>query len=141
MLGGELRLGRTARNAGRAHAFGSPSRVRCSGRAVLADLAAPGSGRNDLGEEYVPLEATLDYFQAGGLVSTGIIDSSLDDWDRYETLHWLAAEEWLHEHPDDPDAEEIRSRIRQDRERYLRWQRDHLGWAIFLGRKPTSERR
>jgi hypothetical protein len=64
-----------------------------------------------------------------------LIDSSLDDWDRYETLHWLAAEEWLTKHSDNPDAEEIRTRIEQDRERYLRWQRDLLGWAIIAGRK------
>jgi hypothetical protein len=69
------------------------------------------------------------------LLPSGLIDSSLDDWDRYETLHWLAAEEWLNEHPDDPDAEEIRTRTERDRERYLRWQRDLLGWAIIVGRR------
>jgi predicted O-methyltransferase YrrM len=91
-----------------------------------------------LGEDYVPLEATVDRFRAAGLTPTGLIASSLDDWDRYETLHWLAAEEWLSEHPDDPDAEEIRSGIERDRARYLRWQRDLLGWAIIIGRKPAS---
>jgi hypothetical protein len=50
-------------------------------------------------------------------------------------LRWLTAEEWLHEHPDDPDAEELRSRVEQDRERHLRWQRDLLGWTIIVGRK------
>ncbi|MBA2298034.1 MAG: hypothetical protein H0W14_08350 [Actinobacteria bacterium] len=58
-----------------------------------------------------------------------------DDWDRYETLHWLAGEEWLHKHPDDPDAAEIRARIERHRERYLRWGRDLLGWTIVAGRK------
>jgi hypothetical protein len=32
---------------------------------------------------------------------TGIIAASDDDWDRYESLHWRALEEWLAEHPDD----------------------------------------
>jgi hypothetical protein len=42
-------------------------------------------------------------------------------------------EEWLDEHPDDPDAKD--SRVEHDRERYLRWQRELLGWAIIVGRK------
>jgi hypothetical protein len=38
-------------------------------------------------------------------------------------------------HPDDPDVEEIRTSVERDRDRYLRWQRDLLGWAIVVGRK------
>jgi hypothetical protein len=86
-------------------------------------------------QEYLPLPETMERLQAAGLVPSVLIDSSQDDWDRYETLHWLAAEEWLTKHSGDPDAEEIRTRIEQDRERYLRWQRDLLGWAIIAGRK------
>jgi Methyltransferase domain len=96
----------------------------------------PGEVAGGLSEEYLTLEATVERFETAGLVPTTVIDSSLEDWDRYETLHWLAAEEWLDEHPDDPDAEGIRERIEQDRRRYLRWQRDLLGWAIIAGRKP-----
>jgi hypothetical protein len=33
------------------------------------------------------------------------------------------------------DADEIRSRMDHDREAYLRWQRDLLGWAIIAARK------
>jgi hypothetical protein len=89
-------------------------------------------------EDYLALPATVERFQSAGLHPTLLIDSSLDDWDRDETLHWLAAEEWLNAHPDDPDAEGIRSRIEEDRERYLRWQRDLLGWAIIVGRKGAQ---
>jgi SAM-dependent methyltransferase len=89
----------------------------------------------DWREEYLSLPATVERFETAGLVPVSVIDSSLDDWDRYESLHWLAAEEWLDEHPDDPDAGEIRTRITQDRERYFRWQRDLLSWAIIVGRK------
>jgi hypothetical protein len=45
------------------------------------------------------------------------------------------AEEWLREHTEDPDADEIGTRINQDRENYFRWQRDLFGWAIIVGRK------
>jgi SAM-dependent methyltransferase len=87
------------------------------------------------GEEFVSLAETVGKFGAAGLEPVALIDSSLDDWDRYETLHWLTLEDWLREHPHDPDAAEFRERGRSYRERYLHWQREWLGWAIFVGRR------
>jgi SAM-dependent methyltransferase len=89
----------------------------------------------DPGEEFVTLAETIERIEAAGLRVVSLIDSSLDDWDRYESLHWLALEEWLHAHPDDPQATEFRERGRRYRQRYLRWERDLLGWAIFIARK------
>ena len=83
----------------------------------------------------------MNHFDAAGLEPVALIDSSLDDWDRYESLHWLAADEWLREHPGDPDAQEIHARAARYRERYLRWERDVLGWAIVAGRRRASSRR
>src|SRR5438067_163749 len=64
-----------------------------------------------------------------------LIASSEDDWDRYESLHWHALEEWLAANADDPAAEEFRERGARQRERYLRGERDLLGWAIIVGRR------
>jgi SAM-dependent methyltransferase len=89
----------------------------------------PG-GIDDRG--YVDLTGTIERFEAAGLATTGIIAASADDWDRYESLHWRALEEWLAEHPDDG----IRRRHEQRRSDYLRYQRALLGWAIFVGRRP-----
>ena len=55
-----------------------------------------------------------------------------DDWDRYEGYQWLAAEVYGQRVPEDPDLPEIRHRIRQARDNYLRWGRDALGWAVYL---------
>jgi SAM-dependent methyltransferase len=85
---------------------------------------------DDMG--YVPLEETVERFTARGLALTGLVASSLDDWDRYESLHWRALEEYLADN-DDP---EIRSRHERSREEYLQYQRRLLGWGIFVGRKP-----
>jgi SAM-dependent methyltransferase len=84
---------------------------------------------------YFPLYETVGLFESAGLPVETVIASSEDDWDRYETLHWRAFEEWLAENPDDPDAPDIRRRYRTNRDDYLRWQRELLGWAIFVGRK------
>lgn len=87
---------------------------------------------DDMG--YVPLRETVARIEAGGLALTGMIASGRDDWDRYESQHWRALEEWLAAHPDDPDAVGIRERHEQAREDYLRWERRLLDWAIFVAR-------
>jgi hypothetical protein len=95
----------------------------------------PGGFEHEAGEDFVTLPETVGRFAQAELEPITLIDASLDDWDRYESLHWLAAEEWLGENPDDPGRDELRDRAARDRERYLRWRRDLLGWAIIAGRK------
>jgi SAM-dependent methyltransferase len=92
----------------------------------------------DRADPWTTLEGTVAIFESGGLVTTAVIASSEDDWDRYETLHWLAVETWLEENSDDADAAEIRAMHERAKRTYLRHGRDVLGWAIFVGRKPAG---
>jgi hypothetical protein len=94
----------------------------------------PSDYQPDSGEDFETLPGVVERIEGSGFAPAFLIDSSLDDWDRYETLHWLTADAWLREHPEDPDADEIRARSARQRERYLRYERDLLGWAIFAGR-------
>lgn len=87
-------------------------------------------------EGWVTLPETIRRFEAAGLAPVGLIAASDDDWDRYESLHWRALEEWLAENPDDPEAPGIRERHEKARDRYLTLQRRLLGWAIFAALKP-----
>lgn len=89
----------------------------------------------DWQDEYTTLPATVNRFEEAELSPVLVIDASHDDWDRYETLQWRTGEEWLAEHPEHPDATEIRDGISESRDAYLTWQRDLLGWAILAGRK------
>jgi SAM-dependent methyltransferase len=84
---------------------------------------------------FVDLAATVERFQSGGLALTGLIAASQDDWDRYESLHWRALDEWLAANPEHPDATAIRKQHVSFRGNYVRKQRAELGWAIFAGRK------
>jgi SAM-dependent methyltransferase len=86
------------------------------------------------GEGFLPLRETVQRFESAGVEVVTLIASSQDDWDRYETLHWLALAEWLKANPNDPDADAFRERGRHHKDRYLRWIRDLMGWAIFLCR-------
>ena len=106
--------------------------VRPGGHVVVGEpfwrRAAP-VGMDTMG--YVSLPETGAKVERHGLSLTGLISSSTDDWDRYESLHWRALEDWLAENDDD----EIRSAYEDHKRRYLA-RRDAFGWAIFLARKP-----
>ena len=124
---------------------------------ALNEMTAPG-GWVVVGEPYWRCEPTAEYLQATGhergaygthyenmkvgqefdleLVHTLV--SNQDDWDRYEGLHWYAADDWARGNPDDSDVEEVLKRVREDRENYLKWGRETFGWAIYLFKKSTS---
>lgn len=94
-------------------------------------------GREDPYEgDYVTLESTVGRFEDAGLEPVSVVDASLDEWDRYVTLQWLVVEEWLAAHPDDAEAADIRAELQQGRASYLAWERELVGWAIVVGRKP-----
>jgi SAM-dependent methyltransferase len=87
-------------------------------------------------KSYVPLEETVKRFEQAGLVTTGLIAASDDDWDRYRSLHWRAIEEWLAEESSHADAAEILARHHRFRSEALGYERALLGWVILVGRKP-----
>jgi SAM-dependent methyltransferase len=95
--------------------------------------APAGEERTDEGE-WLPLPETVERAEAAGVRVVSLIASSQDDWDRYESLHWLALDEWLAANPDHPQAEEFRARGAAGRTRYLAWERAVMGWAIFVCR-------
>jgi hypothetical protein len=71
-----------------------------------------------------------------GLVPLYAAAASGDDWDRYETLQWHAAAEYAAANPNDSDLPEIAEKMAHAQEVYLRWQRETLGWSLYLFRKP-----
>ena len=87
------------------------------------------------GYEFASLSETATRFESAGIELITLIASSEDDWDRYVSKQWSSLERWLREDPDAPEAEGFRTMGRDERDLYLRWHRDLLGWAIFVGRK------
>jgi len=71
-----------------------------------------------------------------GLTCIYTLVSNRDDWDHYTTLGWWSLDEYVRTHPDDPDVPEIVERSKREKMTYLRWQRDTLGWALYLFRNP-----
>jgi SAM-dependent methyltransferase len=85
-------------------------------------------------DDWLPLPETIERAESTGVRVVSLIASSEDDWDRYESLHWQALDRWLAVNPDHPQAEEFRARGAAARDRYLRWERAVMGWAIFVCR-------
>ena len=106
--------------------------VRPGGHVVVGEpywsRSAP-VGTDTMG--YVSLSETGSKVERHGVSLIGLISSSTDDWDRYESLHWRAVEDWLLEN----DDQDIRLAHEEHKRRYLA-RRDAFGWAIFLARKP-----
>jgi cyclopropane fatty-acyl-phospholipid synthase-like methyltransferase len=89
----------------------------------------------DRRDPWTTLEGTVAAFETSGLPVVSLIASSVDDWDHYETLHWRTVEHWLAANEGDPDEAEITARHEREKRTYLRYGRELLGWAIFVGWK------
>ena len=96
-----------------------PTHVEASG--YSADLFATHAGNVAIAEEE-------------GLTPLYTLVSSADEWDRYLGFQWRAAEQYAAANPDDPDVPELLARQRRHRDLYLRWERETLGWAVYLFR-------
>ncbi len=85
-------------------------------------------------DDWLPLLETVEGFESTGVRVVSLIASSQDDWDRYESLHWQTLDEWLAANPAHPQADEFRELGAARRARYLGWEREAMGWAIFVCR-------
>ena len=90
-------------------------------------------------EPFRDLHGTVAALDAHGLELSGLIVASADDWDRYESPKWRAAREWAQANPASPIRAELLDRVAADRERYLRWERGCLWWAIFVARPVDAQ--
>ncbi|HEX7071556.1 MAG TPA: class I SAM-dependent methyltransferase [Rhodothermales bacterium] len=80
------------------------------------------------------LSDTALHMDRNGMTLIGLIDSSLDEWDRYESLHWRTADEWARQNPTHPERCAFVGRTAHFKANHLRFDRDSLGWAIFVSR-------
>lgn len=94
-------------------------------------LKAEGMKRDDFGSH----RGNVRVGEEEGLTCLYTLVSSHDDWDHYETLQWWAVDTYARANPDDTDVQEIVARKKREKESYLRWGRETMGWAIYVFRK------
>lgn len=66
-----------------------------------------------------------------------LIRSSDDDWAHYEADNWRGLIEWLADHPDHSERQEIVDWLRKVQDDYFRYGRDHCGFAIYILTPPV----
>jgi hypothetical protein len=103
-----------------------------------AQPTAPVRQAQEAPQRFADLAGTLDRFDAAGLELVEILVANGDDWDRYQPSQWLAASDWVADHPDDPDAGEVAGMTDEWRRWYLTDLRDCKGWGVFVLRNGTS---
>ena len=92
----------------------------------------PRGGQADFDYPERSLWATVEAMRAHGMPLRGIIEASIDDWDRYHSLHWQAGLDWALEHPGHPDAARVNDPAMMRDNLVL--DRRYSGWAIFVAR-------
>jgi SAM-dependent methyltransferase len=107
-----------------------PGGIVAIGEPFARELPFPEPTRALYGTMERSLAATVERLKAHKLSPIGLIEASVDDWDRYECLHWQAAHAWAAENPDHPDR--ARMIDGKDMAHYLEFGRRYLGWAIFV---------
>jgi protein-L-isoaspartate O-methyltransferase len=76
----------------------------------------------------------LGQIRERGLDLAGVVRSSVEDWDAYESGIWRSCLAWIEGHPDHPHHEEILDYFHRVQEEYLAFGREYLGWAMYLVR-------
>jgi len=86
--------------------------------------------------EFTTLAGLLDRFEAAGTNLEEMVLADGDSWDRYIAAQWWTLSRWIDEHEDDPRVPEVRSFLDDSRRPYLAYQRQYLGWGVFVLRAP-----
>lgn len=69
-----------------------------------------------------------------GLEMLWTLRSTHDEWDRYMSLQWKAISDRARANPGDGQLQDFLGWVRDEQETYLRYQRHHVDWNIFLFR-------
>lgn len=59
-----------------------------------------------------------------------LVVADQEGWDRYEAAQWRNVRDWLVANPDDELAAAMRAELSTGPERYARYRREYLGWAV-----------
>ncbi len=81
--------------------------------------------------DFLLLPDLLASFRRHGYDIVEMVLANQDGWDRYEAAKWLTMRRWLDANPDDALAEEVRTRLTAEPERYAANTREYLGWGVF----------
>ncbi|WP_326657021.1 SAM-dependent methyltransferase [Streptomyces sp. NBC_00385] len=82
-------------------------------------------------EDFLALPELLGHFGELGWDVVEMVLADQQGWDRYVAAQWLSVRRWLDENPGDELAGEMREELTTGPARYVRYQREYLGWGVF----------
>ena len=86
-------------------------------------------------EDYISnLGGISDRFDQAGVELLEMLISNDDEWDDYYTTQWLTVSRFLRKNPNFKQTNELREWIDHHRRTYLKYEREYLGWGIFVTR-------
>ncbi|BCJ35377.1 hypothetical protein Athai_28800 [Actinocatenispora thailandica] len=91
-------------------------------------VAGCGVGSDD---EFGSLPELLRRVGGLGYDVVELVVADQEGWDRYEAAQWRNVRDWLVGHPNDELAPEMRAELSAAPERYARYRREYLGWAVL----------
>jgi SAM-dependent methyltransferase len=83
-------------------------------------------------DEWLPLPELVESFGKLGCDVVEMVLADQDSWDRYVAAQWLNIRRWLDANPHDELAGEMRAELDTAPARHVRYQREYLGWGVFV---------
>ena len=110
--------------------------IKPGGRLIIGE---PYWLRSDVPGEYARREPSirteyelLQMARGEELEIIYVLHSSHDDWDHYVAENWRGLSDWLDENPTHPQREDVLQHLHEGQEEYLRYEREYLGWALYV---------
>ncbi|BEL04692.1 methyltransferase domain-containing protein [Actinoplanes sichuanensis] len=92
-------------------------------------VVGSGAGSRD---DFEDLPGLVESFGRLGWDLVEMVLADEDSWDRYVAAQWFTVRAWLDENPDDESAVSFRAELDAAPVNYVRYQRRHLGWGVFV---------
>ena len=89
-------------------------------------------------EEFGTHRSKVRIGEEEGLTCIYTLVSDLNDWDHYESLRWSNVYDFVKTNPYDKDIPELLERTSKEKYIFLRWERDTIGWGIYVFRKNKA---
>lgn len=83
-------------------------------------------------EDFAVLPRLVEQFVALGWDVVEMVLADQDSWDRYVAAQWMTMRRFIDEHPDDELTPRFRAELDTGPARYVRYQREYLGWGVFV---------
>jgi SAM-dependent methyltransferase len=91
---------------------------------------AKGCPANSI-SDFLMLPELLASFGHLGYDVVEMVLADQNGWDRYEAAKWLTMRRWLETNHDDELANDVRSKLTSEPERYAAYTREYMGWGVF----------